>query len=700
MNIITSSILSRLPLTLFKNNIAIIFSKDSKQATNLVNKLIDNFQHVEKHEGIKQAVLTHKEILRLSTRAILRQSRVDQLGPRWIATDNIGFPKVLGLTRSQKNEILGNPCKARMILTILSMFKLVKLEPDYNISTITDPLSVNKDVMVKTIDEIKSNLPKILKTLRVTKFVPKDCNPLHVTLKAGAYGPKAMGGTSVHDFAAVSEEGILLNIKKLFKLVLTPDQQKIVKKLEYQTADSITPDIYHNTKPSARLHFISEGGGKTRVICIGDIWTQMALKPIHNKIMTTLKKVDWDGTSSHNILATKLKHYTKMREFFCFDLTAATDRMPILLQKEVLKPIFGKEITDLWSDLLINRDIDNRGAPVRYAVGQPMGFLSSWSAMALTHHIIIHHCFILCGVPPHKRTYMVIGDDMAISHANAAKKYQETLESLGIQISKGKSLFPNKLKFKGAELAKRNFLNGQELSPITPSQVVLSTNSLHDLLALSRTCSDRNFFRSDNLYIKYPGSLAQKTVIYSLLKTMNKKNRLEAYIYLSSPLCDIFTDSRHQFSLVNKVKELVWDETYHFDNKFKVFLLGELIDKILKLEDFHLNLSLHDVQQVILTFSPLVHYYIESVIKELNQIVKDYLSIQYNEDEESNGIFSPDNPYQIIGEFLKRPGPDQKPTYQGFANEKVKLQSTILIQFLKSENSDILPTIKEIEGLS
>jgi len=74
MKIIPSSILSRLPLTLFKNNIAIIFSKDSKQATNLVNKLIDNFQHVEKHEGIKQAVLTHKEILRLSTRAILRKS--------------------------------------------------------------------------------------------------------------------------------------------------------------------------------------------------------------------------------------------------------------------------------------------------------------------------------------------------------------------------------------------------------------------------------------------------------------------------------------------------------------------------------------------------------------------------------------------------------------------------------------------------
>lgn len=31
---------------------------------------------------------------------------------------------------------------------------------------------------------------------------------------------------------------------------------------------------------------------------------------------------------------------------------------------------------------------------VRYSVGQPMGFLSSWPAMALSHHVLVHTAFM------------------------------------------------------------------------------------------------------------------------------------------------------------------------------------------------------------------------------------------------------------------------------------------------------------------
>jgi len=63
--------------------------------------------------------------------------------------------------------------------------------------------------------------------------------------------------------------------------------------------------------------------------------------------MKSLKGLDGDGSFSHNNLATKLKDWTKNEGFYCYDLTAATDRMPISLQVEVLKPLLGDEITSL-----------------------------------------------------------------------------------------------------------------------------------------------------------------------------------------------------------------------------------------------------------------------------------------------------------------------------------------------------------------
>jgi hypothetical protein len=34
---------------------------------------------------------------------------------------------------------------------------------------------------------------------------------------------------------------------------------------------------------------------------------------------------------------------------------------------------------------------------IKYSVGQPMGALSSWAMLAITHHMIMQHCSNLCG---------------------------------------------------------------------------------------------------------------------------------------------------------------------------------------------------------------------------------------------------------------------------------------------------------------
>jgi hypothetical protein len=67
----------------------------------------------------------------------------------------------------------------------------------------------------------------------------------------------------------------------------------------------------------------------------------------------------------------------KGRPAFGFDLSNATDRFPLDLQKEVMVMLLGVDKTEAWARLIADRPFSYKGEEVRYAVGQPMGFLSS-----------------------------------------------------------------------------------------------------------------------------------------------------------------------------------------------------------------------------------------------------------------------------------------------------------------------------------
>lgn len=77
--------------------------------------------------------------------------------------------------------------------------------------------------------------------------------------------------------------------------------------------------------------------------------------------------------------------------FYCYDLSAATDRLPCSLQAHILDYLLGGSMGHFWRILLTERDYylpkysvksgyKRSGRPVssvKYAVGQPMGALSS-----------------------------------------------------------------------------------------------------------------------------------------------------------------------------------------------------------------------------------------------------------------------------------------------------------------------------------
>jgi hypothetical protein len=142
--------------------------------------------------------------------------------------------------------------------------------------------------------------------------------------------------------------------------------------------------------------------------------------------------------------------------FWSYDLSAATDRLPVDLQKMVLIPILGEHLAEAWRSLLVDRFYKvgkppeginvPRGLPrgVQYAVGQPMGALSSWAMLALTHHAIVQYAAWLLAMPgriPKWFTrYAVLGDDIVLADAAVAAKYLEIIGELGVKVGLAKSI--------------------------------------------------------------------------------------------------------------------------------------------------------------------------------------------------------------------------------------------------------------------
>jgi hypothetical protein len=177
---------------------------------------------------------------------------------------------------------------------------------------------------------------------------------------------------------------------------------------------------------------------------------------------------------------------------FSFDLSSATDRLPLNLQQMILTPLLGVEGAQCWATLLVDRDYllpkraqeDTGLKSVRYAVGQPMGAYSSWVMLALTHHLIVQWSAFLCGKMPYTRwfsDYIVLGDDIVIFDPAVADQYYDVMTRiLGVQIGLAKSIKSKKaLTF---EFAKKFWVRGQRCFVVPVRDIIVSQLSTEPML--------------------------------------------------------------------------------------------------------------------------------------------------------------------------------------------------------------------------
>lgn len=125
---------------------------------------------------------------------------------------------------------------------------------------------------------------------------------------------------------------------------------------------------------AGKIGVVYDQAGKARIIGISNYWLQCCLKPLHVGLFHLLEKIKSDGT--FNQLRPFVNLFTTgPKKLFSYDLSSATDRLPLEIQKDILN-ILGQNLGTDWKDLL-DLPFLYRGNLIKYAVGQPMGAYSS-----------------------------------------------------------------------------------------------------------------------------------------------------------------------------------------------------------------------------------------------------------------------------------------------------------------------------------
>lgn len=262
------------------------------------------------------------------------------------------------------------------------------------------------------------------------------------------------------------------------------DWDKTCSKAQKRPLATVRREREEGRRPEFDLGALSvvEEPGKKRIVAMVDIWTQWMFYPLHKALFKRLGKTPQDGTFDQTKPVERLLEKAKKegrKHFWSFDLSAATDRLPLRLQVELLSAFTCAKYAALWGQALTDRDYrvpkefattHGRKAPegmrghVRYAVGQPMGAYSSWAMLAMVHHAIIQFAAWRVGHRAWFTWYAVLGDDVVIADERVANEYVRLMKEFGVEIGFHKSIISNNSSL---EFAKRFYFKGEEVNPLS-----------------------------------------------------------------------------------------------------------------------------------------------------------------------------------------------------------------------------------------
>jgi hypothetical protein len=489
--------------------------RESSLEKEAITSLSEYFLHVYKHSG--GTFLAKK--MKLSLFVINRYLADDRVSSFvGISEDRMalrnGLPAFLPL-RVRVGIRWRNPQTIRWITSFLYAYKAFSVEsatPD--LSTITAPLAD-----VPGLEEFQKYLPLFVKEIAPYGLPPLDLEAKCVLMtKAGPNRKKSIFGCGA-DAVAWQErpegENHLLNfvhatghtaleyhfnraaaayrdtlpeakamLAKHTPLKGRPPREILLvctkengMKMSNTPARLVRQDLIAWAKdPSelilGKISFKREAAGKMRPFAIVDYWTHMACRPIHLYLFEVLKMIPQDATFTQSKTAKEFGSLT--HEYVAnFDLKAATDLMPIQLVQSVLTVFFGDKVAQAWVDLMTKRDYHlpspyeklTESGSVRFSRGQPLGALSSWAALAITHHAVVRFAAFRNGLS--HLTYELLGDDIGVSSKDLSDAYASTCQLLNIVLQPSKAIVCWTRSHVLCHFAQETWLNKINLSPVS-----------------------------------------------------------------------------------------------------------------------------------------------------------------------------------------------------------------------------------------
>lgn len=219
--------------------------------------------------------------------------------------------------------------------------------PTLKLKTITEPGRTLSDPLVA---ELKSLIPQFFKSLfringpaeALPQLGPFEYLPLSKST------PVTMGLKG--RFTSSSFYGIALAASHMVRGPMRPVFVHMMGYLYNQQGYTVINQLYELAKhippvnpslPIGKLGFKVEAAGKLRVFAMVDWCTQCLLYPVHNLIFKLLERLPADGTFDQLKPVDRLLAMEGISTFYCYDLSAATDRLPCSLQAHILDYLLG-----------------------------------------------------------------------------------------------------------------------------------------------------------------------------------------------------------------------------------------------------------------------------------------------------------------------------------------------------------------------
>lgn len=583
----------------------------SVDVSNSIDYIISLYERLVAENGPTYALKIIKDLYGLA----LRYSTSNSFEPMsYRKVTPSGLPKILG---PLEIGLRGEYNERRAVLSVLQLIKIVEHHPTtFSTKTITkkgrveqidfdeQPLLGNYITkFIKKYGYIAGNVDlrrfnalyvSVVHEIFPTHFQSKRLSDIstfhdfHVSARNGPNGPSLT--TAAIDYCSLMKDDkskeIWNNIKEFSKIVMNDGLSVLMNDFEVENP---TVTHYKGKEPiHSKISLKKESWGRVRPFAILDFFTQSSMSGLHDYLFKFLGSLVEDGTFDQDRVSSIVQGWSITDKPESADLSAATDSIPVEIQAEIMSQIGGREFGRLWMNIVSNREFKTPdGDYIRYAVGQPMGVKTSFAMLAVWHHIVAKTCIRYERLIDNQQTnpmYCIIGDDITLKGEPLFRIYETVVHLvMGVEISKVKGFhnetqhLDNPLIIDGvasltmttAELAKRVFCNGYELTPIPSTEVYSSLESVLQFPDIFRSLQTRG----------YSGYLnaSNLTSISNLLSKDNRKLGLTLVFspLADTPLTDVIQFDPKEDPIISKV---VWFtphyDRYVFDIAFMQLLEG------------------------------------------------------------------------------------------------------------------------------